>query len=158
MCSTGNWYKYHQQQAPPPHQTSPPDLPTRPPHPFTSTARQALCSFIHLCWSSTCVYTCLEAASSFVLPLSPHSPHPIIHSFMLMSTYGTLLTPSSCTFLKARRTIRFISDEKFDRSILDKCIEAAATAPSGAHCQPWHFAVVESAGVTTPPSNRFVFR
>ena len=47
--------------------------------------------------------------------------------------------------IKARRTIRFISDEKFPRSILDKCIEAAATAPSGAHCQPWHFAVVEAA-------------
>jgi iodotyrosine deiodinase len=49
--------------------------------------------------------------------------------------------------MQSRRTIRFISSDPIPREILDRCIEAAATAPSGAHCQPWHFAVVETASI-----------
>jgi nitroreductase len=29
--------------------------------------------------------------------------------------------------------------------VIEACLEAAGTAPSGAHLQPWHFVVVESA-------------
>lgn len=43
-----------------------------------------------------------------------------------------------------RRSIRFFSDEPVPRSIVEQCVMAAATAPSGAHCQPWHFAIVSN--------------
>ncbi len=43
--------------------------------------------------------------------------------------------------IKQRRTVRDFSSEKVSRSIIDNCILAAGTAPSGANMQPWHFAV-----------------
>lgn len=41
-----------------------------------------------------------------------------------------------------RRSIRQFSDRPIPRDIIEKCIRAAATAPSGANMQPWHFEVV----------------
>lgn len=41
-----------------------------------------------------------------------------------------------------RRTIREFSDRPVDRQIIDDCLRAAGTAPSGANLQPWHFVVV----------------
>ena len=43
--------------------------------------------------------------------------------------------------IKQRRTVRDFSSEAVSRSIIDNCILAAGTAPSGANMQPWHFAV-----------------
>ena len=50
-------------------------------------------------------------------------------------------------FLKMRRTIRDFSPRPVSRNIIENCINAANTAPSGANSQPWHFALVESAEV-----------
>jgi iodotyrosine deiodinase len=44
--------------------------------------------------------------------------------------------------LARRRTVRQFSDRPVPRSVIAACIEAAGTAPSGAHLQPWHFAVI----------------
>jgi iodotyrosine deiodinase len=44
--------------------------------------------------------------------------------------------------LGRRRTTRHFSDRPIERSIIESCIRAAGTAPSGAHQQPWHFVVV----------------
>lgn len=41
-----------------------------------------------------------------------------------------------------RRTVRNFSDQPVDRSIIENCLRAAATAPSGANQQPWSFIVV----------------
>lgn len=41
-----------------------------------------------------------------------------------------------------RRTVREYSSKPVPREIIENCIRAASTAPSGAHKQPWHFAVV----------------
>jgi iodotyrosine deiodinase len=41
-----------------------------------------------------------------------------------------------------RRTTRHFSDRPVDRAIIEECLRAAGTAPSGAHQQPWHFVVV----------------
>jgi nitroreductase len=46
--------------------------------------------------------------------------------------------------LKARRTVRMFSDRPVSREVIDTCLEAAGTAPSGANLQPWHFEVVTS--------------
>ena len=44
-----------------------------------------------------------------------------------------------------RRTIRDFSDRRIPDGVLEDCLAAAHTAPSGANLQPWHFAVVRSA-------------
>lgn len=44
--------------------------------------------------------------------------------------------------LNRRRTIREFSDRAIPEGVLDDCIRAAGTAPSGANMQPWHFVVV----------------
>lgn len=41
-----------------------------------------------------------------------------------------------------RRSVRHFSSEPIPAGVLDACIEAAGTAPSGAHKQPWTFVVV----------------
>ena len=46
--------------------------------------------------------------------------------------------------LKARRTIREFSDKPVPRELIETCIEAAGTAPSGANHQPWHFVAISS--------------
>lgn len=45
--------------------------------------------------------------------------------------------------MQRRRTTRHFSDRRVSRQVIEACLEAAATAPSGAHLQPWHFVVVE---------------
>ena len=41
-----------------------------------------------------------------------------------------------------RRTVREFSDRPVPRDIIEMCVYAAGTAPSGAHRQPWRFVVV----------------
>lgn len=41
-----------------------------------------------------------------------------------------------------RRTVREFSDEPIPIGVIEDCLRAAGTAPSGAHRQPWHFVVV----------------
>lgn len=44
--------------------------------------------------------------------------------------------------MQRRRTVRQFSDRPVPREVIDACLVAAGTAPSGAHQQPWHFVVV----------------
>ncbi|WP_286828882.1 MULTISPECIES: nitroreductase family protein [Kordiimonas] len=46
--------------------------------------------------------------------------------------------------IKRRHTVREFSDRPVPREIIDTCLRAAGTAPSGANHQPWHFAVIGS--------------
>ncbi len=41
-----------------------------------------------------------------------------------------------------RRTVRDFSDKPVSKEVIENCIRAAGTAPSGANLQPWHFVVV----------------
>lgn len=44
--------------------------------------------------------------------------------------------------IRRRRTVREFSDRPVPREIIESCLLAAGTAPSGANQQPWHFVVV----------------
>jgi len=44
--------------------------------------------------------------------------------------------------LARRRSVRQFSDRPIPEGVLEACLRAAATAPSGANIQPWHFVVV----------------
>jgi len=46
--------------------------------------------------------------------------------------------------MQQRRSVRQFSDRPVERGVVEDCIRAAGTAPSGANRQPWHFVVVES--------------
>ncbi|MDX1643386.1 MAG: nitroreductase family protein [Thermoanaerobaculia bacterium] len=47
--------------------------------------------------------------------------------------------------MKRRRTVRQFSSEPVPRQVVEDALRTAATAPSGANRQPWHFVVVEDA-------------
>ena len=49
--------------------------------------------------------------------------------------------------MQRRRTVRQFSTRPVPREIIEQCIRAAATAPSGANLQPWHFVVVTDPSV-----------
>jgi iodotyrosine deiodinase len=49
--------------------------------------------------------------------------------------------------IRRRRTVREFSDRHVPREIIEDCVLAAGTAPSGANMQPWHFVVVSNPAV-----------
>ena len=44
--------------------------------------------------------------------------------------------------MRHRRTVRHFSGREVPRAIIEDCVRAASTAPSGANMQPWHFVVI----------------
>ena len=44
--------------------------------------------------------------------------------------------------LDKRRTLRFYSDKKVPKEVIENIVGAAGTAPSGAHTEPWTYVVV----------------
>lgn len=46
-----------------------------------------------------------------------------------------------------RRSVRKYSKKPVPNEVIEDCIRAAGTAPSGAHTEPWTFCVVSSAGI-----------
>jgi len=51
------------------------------------------------------------------------------------------------TLMAKRRTVRDFSDRPVPQSLIEDCVMTAASAPSGANQQPWHFAIIHDAGV-----------
>jgi len=52
---------------------------------------------------------------------------------------------AACEFhalMQLRRTVRDFDARPVARAVIEHCIAAAGTAPSGAHQQPWHFVAV----------------
>lgn len=49
-----------------------------------------------------------------------------------------------CADVSRRHTVRDFSDRAVPKEILEDCIKAASTAPSGANHQPWHFALIDN--------------
>ena len=47
-----------------------------------------------------------------------------------------------CEELGCRRTVRMFSGRPVARAIIEDCLRAAGSAPSGANLQPWHFVVI----------------
>lgn len=45
--------------------------------------------------------------------------------------------------IKRRRSVRDFARRPVPRPVLEACLRAAGTSPSGANLQPWHFVVVE---------------
>ncbi len=52
-----------------------------------------------------------------------------------------------CEDLRRRRSVREFSDRPVPPEIIEDCLRAAVSAPSGANMQPWHFVVVRNPAV-----------
>lgn len=52
-----------------------------------------------------------------------------------------------CDSVRRRRSVRDFSDRPVPREVIESCLRAAGSAPSGANCQPWHFVVVSDPAV-----------
>jgi len=55
------------------------------------------------------------------------------------------MSARACGFadeMSRRRTVRDFSDRAVPRALIEDCLRAAGTAPSGANQQPWHFVAV----------------
>lgn len=49
--------------------------------------------------------------------------------------------------LRRRRTVRDYAPRPVDRAVIEDCLRAAGTAPSGANLQPWHFVAVSDPAI-----------
>ena len=71
------------------------------------------------------------------LPMIPLDPMPDYSDAEMRQRADAFLAG-----IRRRRTVRDFSDRPVTRAVIERCIAAAGTAPSGANMQPWHFAVV----------------
>jgi nitroreductase/NAD-dependent dihydropyrimidine dehydrogenase PreA subunit len=82
-----------------------------------------------------CVTVCPTGALSLDW-LSPEDCLPIKHELAV--------TPEQAEqFLRGRRSIRAFKDKMVPRTILEKLLEIACSAPSAKNQQPWHWIVVQ---------------
>ncbi len=73
--------------------------------------------------------------------MQPYTPLDIADDERLDRARGFFET------MDARRSVREFSDRAVPRELVELAIRTASTAPSGAHKQPWTFAVVSSAAL-----------
>lgn len=60
-------------------------------------------------------------------------------------SHDDMLQRSAAFFkeMDKRRSVRFFSDKHVPLEVIKNCIKVAGTAPSGAHTQPWTYAVIQ---------------
>jgi iodotyrosine deiodinase len=56
-------------------------------------------------------------------------------------------TSTFLALMRTRRTVRTFSNNPLPDGVVEDLVRTAATAPSGANKQPWHFVIVRDAGV-----------
>lgn len=71
------------------------------------------------------------------VPYVPYQPH----ASTLDAARGFL------DIMRKRRSVRFFRDTPVDVEVIRACVEAASTAPSGAHKQPWRFVAISHPGI-----------
>jgi iodotyrosine deiodinase len=69
---------------------------------------------------------------------------PFTHPITLDNEEARLMAEHIRDEYDGRRTIRDFSSRPVPEGVLEACLEAASTAPSGAHRQPWQFVVIRS--------------
>jgi nitroreductase len=73
------------------------------------------------------------------IPLSNYRQYP--HEEMIQRS------AAFCADMQRRRSVRSFSDRPVPREVIENCLRAAGTAPSGANMQPWQFVVVSDPDV-----------
>lgn len=71
-----------------------------------------------------------------------YDPIPLDYPAPLDSEAMAARAKDYLSHISTRRTVRDFSDSPVDREVIEACVRAAGSAPSGANHQPWHFVCV----------------
>ena len=71
------------------------------------------------------------------LPLPDYREYPLDEMRLRAQAFATEI--------RRRHTVRDFSERAVPRDIIESCLSAALSAPSGANHQPWHFSVIGDA-------------
>ena len=71
-----------------------------------------------------------------------YDPIPLPHRLQLNDKEATKQAEAYYEFIKTRHTVRNFTSQPVPKSVIETCLRAAGTAPSGANHQPWHFVCV----------------
>jgi nitroreductase len=72
---------------------------------------------------------------------------PFSSATKIESAEMIVLAESFATALATRRTVRDYSEQSVPREVIEACLRAAGTAPSGANQQPWRFVAIGNAEI-----------
>lgn len=73
---------------------------------------------------------------------SDYEPIPLPHRQQLDDEEALTEARAYYEFIRRRHTVRDFTDREVPREVIETCLRAAGTAPSGANHQPWHFVCV----------------
>jgi iodotyrosine deiodinase len=79
-------------------------------------------------------------------------PHRVVRLSDYESTAPAAMLDRAAQFnrlMQRRRSVRMFSDRPVDRTVIEQCLAAGASAPSGANLQPWHFVAVSNPQIKT---------
>ena len=76
-----------------------------------------------------------------------YDPIPLPHRQDLTPAESLARAEVYCEFIRQRHTVRHFSNAPVDRAVIEACVRAAGSAPSGANHQPWHFACVSDPAI-----------
>lgn len=71
-----------------------------------------------------------------------YQPLPLPDRVQLSSDDSLKQVQAFRDYMRRRHSVREFSDAPVDAAVIQACIEAAGTAPSGANQQPWHFVAI----------------
>lgn len=71
-----------------------------------------------------------------------YQPLPLPDRVQLSSNDSLKQVQAFRDYMRRRHSVREFSDAPVDAAVIQACIEAAGTAPSGANQQPWHFVAI----------------
>ncbi len=79
---------------------------------------------------------------------SANAPHVLLPPLVFLDEAERLRRAEQfAAELSTRRTVRDFSDRPVARAVIEQCLRAAGTAPSGANQQPWRFVAVSDAAL-----------
>ena len=76
----------------------------------------------------------MKKTTSDFIPLPGYAEYPVTEMVARSRAFAAEM--------RRRRTTRHFSRRRVPVEVIEACLQAAGTAPSGAHMQPWHFVVV----------------
>ncbi|MEX0969525.1 MAG: nitroreductase family protein [Paracoccaceae bacterium] len=74
-----------------------------------------------------------------------HTPLPLPDRANMSDAQMLEASAAFYAHIKKRHSVRDFCDRPVPRAVIENCILAAGTAPSGANHQPWHFAAISGA-------------
>jgi nitroreductase len=74
--------------------------------------------------------------------MNEHESRPLEGYAILTPEESLRRADAFLALMRRRRSVRAFSDRPVARALVETCLLAAGTAPSGANHQPWHFAAI----------------